>query len=130
MDALQGNSFCAGCNFLGSSSASPAETNNEMPAAASPPYKLPVRWLIHPAAYGPTNPAEFAIELVKPRPAATADPVKSSLGREYAGPYTLNIPETATASSAIVNATGCGAPKIAIAVPAHAAGNAACNLRS
>jgi len=54
----------------------------EMPPAASPPYKLPVLWLIHPAAYGPTNPAELAIELVNPSPAATAEPVSNSLGSE------------------------------------------------
>src|SRR5438128_1785948 len=111
--------------YFGSSSASVADTNSEIPAAASPPCKLPVRWLIQPAAYGPTNPAAFAIELVSPSPAATADPVSNSLGSEYAGPYTLYIPATAIASSPTVTATACGVPSIAIAVPAHIAGTTA-----
>src|SRR5258708_21530613 len=69
-------------SLFGSSNISVADGNNETPATASPPYKLPVFWLIHPAAYGPANPPRFASELTKAIPEAAANPVRKSPGSE------------------------------------------------
>jgi len=63
-----------------------ADANKETPANASPPYKLPVFWLIQPIAYGPANPPRFATELTKAIPEAAANPVRKSAGSEYKGP--------------------------------------------
>jgi hypothetical protein len=69
-------------SLLGSSNMSVADANNETPATARPPYKLPVFWLIHPVAYGPANPPRFASELTKAIPEAAANPVRKSPGSE------------------------------------------------
>src|SRR6266851_1517940 len=69
-------------NLLGSSNMSVADANKEMPATASPPYKLPVCSLIQPIAYGPANPPRFASELTNAIPEAAANPVRKSLGSE------------------------------------------------
>src|SRR6266699_1810947 len=67
---------------LGNNNINVAETNNEAPATAKPPYKLPVFWLIHPVAYGPANPPRFASELTRAIPEAAANPVRKSPGSE------------------------------------------------
>jgi len=69
-------------SLLGSNNMSVADANNETPATASPPYKLPVFWLIQPIAYGPANPPRFASELTRAIPDAAANPVRKSPGSE------------------------------------------------
>src|SRR5438874_11856047 len=60
----------------------------DTPANPSPPYKLPVFWLINPTTDGPKNPPRFPTELMTAIPLAAENPVRNSLGIAQKGQRT------------------------------------------